>query len=47
VRLRGLAFKERIKAMLELAAPAHREALAREAHDMSRRADRSSVSQGH
>ncbi|MEO5843348.1 MAG: acetyl-CoA hydrolase/transferase C-terminal domain-containing protein [Caldimonas sp.] len=33
VRLRGLAFKERIKAMLELAAPAPREALAREARD--------------
>jgi len=32
VRLRGLAFKERIKAMIELAAPVHREALARDAH---------------
>ena len=34
VRLRGLAFKERVKAMIELAAPAHREALAREAREV-------------
>ena len=37
VRLRGLAFKERVKAMIELAAPAHREALAREANALAGR----------
>ena len=31
VRLRGMAFKERVRAMIGLAAPQHREALAREA----------------
>jgi acyl-CoA hydrolase len=31
-RLRGLSFKQRVRAMIELAAPQHREALAREAH---------------
>jgi acyl-CoA hydrolase len=34
VRLRGLPFRARIKAMLELAAPQHRETLAREAHEL-------------
>jgi acyl-CoA hydrolase len=34
VRLRGLAFKQRVKAMIELAAPQHREDLARQAHEL-------------
>ncbi|HEV7575788.1 MAG TPA: acetyl-CoA hydrolase/transferase C-terminal domain-containing protein [Caldimonas sp.] len=34
VRLRGLALRERIEAMIGLAAPQHREALAREAHGL-------------
>ncbi|HEX2540154.1 MAG TPA: acetyl-CoA hydrolase/transferase C-terminal domain-containing protein [Caldimonas sp.] len=34
VRLRGLPFKARVKAMIELAAPQHREALSREAHEL-------------
>ena len=34
VRLRGLAFKERVPAMIGLAAPQHREALAREAREL-------------
>jgi acyl-CoA hydrolase len=33
-RLRGLPFKARVKAMIELAAPQHREALSREAHEL-------------
>ncbi|MDP2005416.1 MAG: acetyl-CoA hydrolase/transferase C-terminal domain-containing protein [Rubrivivax sp.] len=34
VRLRGLAFKQRVRAMIELAAPQHREDLARQAHTL-------------
>lgn len=34
VRLRGLALRQRARAMIELAAPQHREALAREAHTL-------------
>lgn len=34
VRLRGLGLRQRVRAMLELAAPAHREALARQAHTL-------------
>ena len=34
VRLRGLPFRKRVKAMIELAAPPHREALSREAHEL-------------
>ncbi|MBE0547825.1 MAG: acetyl-CoA hydrolase, partial [Rubrivivax sp.] len=33
-RLRGLAFKQRVRAMIELAAPQHREDLARQAHEL-------------
>ena len=35
-RLRGLAFKERVRAMIGLAAPQHREALEREARELYR-----------
>lgn len=34
VRLRGLSFRQRARAMIEIAAPQHREALARQAHGM-------------
>lgn len=34
VRLRGMGFKQRVRAMIELAAPQHREALARQAHGL-------------
>jgi len=34
VRLRGVALRDRVRAMIELAAPQHRELLAREAREL-------------
>ena len=34
VRLKGLGFRQRVRAMIELAAPHHREALSRQAHEL-------------
>ena len=36
VRLRGMTLKQRVRAMIEIAAPQHREALARQAHELYR-----------